>query len=219
MIHISETLALQTVESFLTPEELTHLRKIMDDELETTGWQPRVQADVLSAPGPAQDILQQAVHRALAAIQRSMPSIRSAAPWGYTELGPRQRVPAHIDGIPDPGGSPRRLGRIGVLLTAPETGGEFYVETTAAPTVWSGTEVGHTEGYHHRTPLTHSQPHAPATGAHHKEPEWLAAAPRTRWVTHAGPGTATAYGAQVIHGVQPVRAGRLRKFVTDLLDR
>jgi hypothetical protein len=220
VIHISETLALQTVEDFLTGDELDELRKIMDDELGTTGWRPRFQAEVLAAPPPAEEILQHATGRALPAIRRALPSIRAAAAWGYTELTAGQQVPTHVDGIPDPSVAPRRLGRIGVVLDEADSGGEFYVETTSGGSVWSGRTVGEAEGFLPGTALTHRLPHAPGpdTHQHEGEPEWLAAAHRTRWTTSAGSGIAVAYGSQVIHGVTGVHAGRLRKFVTDLLD-
>lgn len=227
MIHISETLALQTVEEFLTADALTQLRKIMDSEQEATGWTPRFQADVVPVPAQAEDILQSAVTRALPAIRRALPSIRAAAPWHYTELTSGHAVPTHLDGIPAPGVAPRRLGRIGVVLADADSGGDFYVETTAADSVWTGAYAGEAEGFLPGTPLSHRLPHAAepegphatgAVGPHAAEPAWLTGARRTRWITDARAGTAVAYGSQVIHGVLPVRAGRLRKFVTDLLD-
>jgi hypothetical protein len=219
VIHVSETLALQTVEDFLTPEDLTQLRKIMDDELHVTGWTPRFQAEVLTAPPLAQEILQHATARALPAIRRTIPSIGSAAPWGYTELTEGQRVLTHLDGIPDPVAPACRLGRIGVVLEEAEVGGQFYIETTSSDHVWSGERAGEAQGFLPDTPLTYRLPHAPGPNVHQhdSEPAWLASASRSRWTTDAGAGVAVAYGAQVLHGVQPVRAGRLRKFVTDLL--
>ncbi|UGY94907.1 hypothetical protein [Streptomyces gobiensis] len=220
MIHISETLVLQTVEDFLTTDELAQLRKIMDDERHAAGWAPRFQAEVMAAPAMAEEILQHATERALPAIRRAMPSIKAAAPWGYTELTAGHRVPTHLDGIPDPGAVPHRLGRIGVVLEEADRGGEFYVESTSSDDVWTGELVGEAEGFLPGTALTHRLPHAPKPGVHphESEPAWLGAARRTRWITDAGAGTAVAYGAQVIHGVLPVRSGRLGKFVTDLLD-
>ncbi|MFD8543039.1 hypothetical protein [Streptomyces sp. NPDC059649] len=218
MIHISETLALQTVEDFLTGDDLTRLRKIMDAEQTATGWAPRFQAEVIPAPSLAQEILHQATARALPAIQRAMPSIGACAPWAYTELTSGDQVPTHLDGIPDPAGSPRRIGRIGVVLEDADQGGEFFIETTSSPTIWTGETVGEADGYLPGTPLTHRLEHAPNGYPHDSAPTWLISAPRTRWTTDARPGVAVAYGAHVIHGVTPVRTGRLRKFVTDLLD-
>ncbi|MEV6756554.1 hypothetical protein [Streptomyces sp. NPDC051214] len=219
MIHISETLVLQTVEDFLTSEELSQLRKIMDDEQHATGWTPHFQAEVVPAPSPAQELLKHATERALPAIRRAMPSIGTCAEWGYTELTHDGRVPTHIDGIPDVSAVPCRLGRIGVVLEAAETGGDFYVETTSHDGIWSGAVAGEADGFQPGSALTHSLPHSPGPDVHRHEgePAWLRNAPRTRWITEAGPGVAVAYGAQVIHGVLPVHAGRLRKFVTDLL--
>ncbi|PSJ25761.1 hypothetical protein B7P34_26440 [Streptosporangium nondiastaticum] len=215
MIRLTETLALQSVEDFLTAAEREHLIKIMDSELAATGWRPRHQAEVLRAPAPAQEILRAATARSLHVLQRALPSVAADARWGYTELTEGQCVPTHVDGIPDPATAPRRIGRIGVVIEQADEGGEFYIETTASPAVWTGELVGEPEGYAPGTPLTHRFPHAPD---HAAVPTWLEDVPSTRWVTPAGAGTGLAYGAQVLHGVQPVRAGRLRKFVTDLLD-
>ncbi|MFC5147835.1 hypothetical protein [Streptomyces aureoversilis] len=215
MIHLTETLALQSVEEFLTPAELGQLVKIMDSEIAATGWKPRRQAELLRAPGLAQEILRAATARALHVLQRALPSVAADARWDYTELTAGQHIPTHVDGIPDPAVAPRRIGRIGVVLEDADEGGEFYIETTAAPAVWTGAVVGEAEGYAPGTPLTHRMPHL---GGHEAVPAWLRDIDSTRWVTPTRPGTALAYGAQVLHGVQPVRAGKLRKFVTDLLD-
>ncbi|MBB5122968.1 hypothetical protein AF335_14345 [Streptomyces eurocidicus] len=215
MIHLSETLALQSVEGFLSPDELAQLGKIMDDELAASGWTPGTQAEVVRAPGDAQAILREATARALPVLRHVLPSVAADAPWGYTELTAGREVPAHIDGIPEPAVAPRRIGRIGVTLEQADAGGEFYVETTASATVWSGQVVGEREGYAAGTGLTRRLPHP---NRHETEPVWLRDAVRTRWVTGAPAGVALAYGAQLVHGVLPVRSGRLRKFVTDLLD-
>ncbi|MFI9203079.1 hypothetical protein [Streptomyces sp. NPDC053048] len=215
MIHLSETLALQTVEDFLTCDELAQLTKIMDAEHAATGWKPTHQADVVPAPPLAQEILHSATARALPALRRALPSVVADATWDYTELTAGQEIRAHIDGIADPGTPPRRIGRLGVVLADAEDGGDFYIATTSHPAIWSGTTVGEAEGFAPGTPLTHRLPHVHDHGA---VPEWLRDTPRTRWTADAPAGTGIAYGAQVVHGVLPVRAGRLRKFVTDLID-
>ncbi|UQA92602.1 hypothetical protein [Streptomyces halobius] len=214
---MGQTLALQTVENFLTEEELTQLRKIVATGL--GGWRPAFQAQVVEAPEEAQDILHSALERALPVLRRVLPSVRSAAPWGYTELGEGESVPAHIDGIVDPAARPRRSGRIGVVLDDADRGGGFYVETSSDPVLWDGRIAGPEDGFAPDTPLTR---HLPAgthgLQQHDQQPGWLQRAHRTRWMCDAGPGTVVAYGAQVLHGVTPVVDGRLRKFVTDLLD-
>ncbi|GAA0479392.1 hypothetical protein ABZ951_18455 [Streptomyces sp. NPDC046215] len=216
MIHISETLAVQTVEDFLGAEEVSRLNKVMDSE--AAGWRPRSQAEILPAPALAEEILTQAVARSLPAIRRVMPSIAGAAPWGYTVLTAGQCVPTHLDGIVGARTAPRRIGRIGVVIAEAAEGGEFYVETTADPAPWTTTVLGEADGYVPGTPLARSLPHAMAGDPHAREARWLAAVDRTRWITHAGAGVAVAYGAQLIHGVTPVVRGRVRKFVADLLD-
>ncbi|WP_171168238.1 hypothetical protein [Streptomyces sp. I05A-00742] len=217
MIHISETLALQTIEDFLDAEELTQLAKIVDAD-PAASRPRRSQAEVVAAPAAAEEILRRATERALPAVRRALPSVHGAGPWGYTELGPGDEVPTHLDGIPSPGVRPRRIGRVGVTIADADEGGLFYVETTSSGAPWTGALVGEAEGFAPGTPLTRCFPHeAAAARSHAAEPDWLARTPTTRWTTPAPAGVAVAYGAQLIHGVTPVVRGRVRKFVTDLL--
>ncbi|MGW1076119.1 hypothetical protein [Streptomyces sp. NPDC002537] len=215
MIHISETLAIQTVEEFLGTDETARLTKIMDSE--AAGWRPHRQAELLPAPALAQEILSLAAVRALPAIRRAMPSVAAIAPWSYTELAIGQCVPSHVDGIASPRTAPRRIGRIRVLIAEADEGGEFYAETTADPAPWTTTMLGVADGYVSGTPLARSLPHEVAEDPTPQD-QWLAGTARTRWLTRAGRGVAVAYGAQLIHGVTPVVRGRARLFVTDLTD-
>ncbi|MGK5641096.1 hypothetical protein ACSNOK_22690 [Streptomyces sp. URMC 126] len=217
MIHISETLALQTIEDFLDAEERVRLAKFVDAD-PVASRRPARQGDVVPAPAGAEEILRRATERALPAIRRALPSVRDAGSWGYTELWPGDAVPTHLDGIPSPGAAPRRIGRIGVSVADADEGGLFYVETTSSGVPWTGEVVGEAEGFAPGTPLTRRLPHQTAVGGGHAaEPGWLSRTPTTRWTTAAPAGVAVAYGSQLIHGVTPVVRGRLRKFVADLL--
>ncbi|MFD0385276.1 hypothetical protein ACFQ2B_32485 [Streptomyces stramineus] len=186
MIHISETLAVQTVEDFLGAEEVSRLNKVMDSE--AAGWRPRSQAEILPA-GPGRGDPHPGRGPLAAAIRRVMPSIAGAAPWGYTVLTAGQCVPTHLDGIVGARTAPRRIGRIGVVIAEAAEGGEFYVETTADPAPWTTTVLGEADGYVPGTPLARSLPHAMAGDPHAREARWLAAVDRTRWITHAGAGS------------------------------
>ncbi|MCD9194718.1 hypothetical protein [Streptomyces albireticuli] len=218
MIHVSETFALHTVEDFLTAEEISQLNKIMDSEPAAASG-PANAFRYEAAPRAAQAILQQAAERALPAIRRLMPSLAATARWMYTELGPGDAVPVHLDGIPDAGPPPRRIGRIGVDIARAGQGGQFYVATSSSPGLWTGDVRGEADGFLPGTPVTRSLPHADATvPASGDEPSWVETLPKTCWVTDAPAGVAFAYGAQLMHGVTPVTRGTLRKFVTDLLD-
>ncbi|WP_237306794.1 hypothetical protein [Streptomyces alboflavus] len=74
---------------------------------------------------------------------------------------------------------------------------------------------GGTRGLRPRHPAhPRAAPHARAQS----RGELARAHPRTRWTTDAAPGVFLAYGAQILHGVTPVRSGTLRKFVADLVD-
>lgn len=216
MIHISETLAIQTIEGFLGEEDIERLCKIMDEALLTADWQPRDGGDLMHVPPEAEDILQNAFAAALPAIRRSMPSIAAAVRFGYTEVRAGQSVPVHLDGIHNPHQPPRRIGRFGVTIADADEGGEFYVATTGSPTPWTGTVLGEDDGYSPGTPLAHRLDHE-ATRAS-GEPNWVADVPQTRWICQAPAGVAVAYGAQLIHGITPVTSGLLRKFVCDLTD-
>ncbi|MGW0902983.1 hypothetical protein [Streptomyces sp. NPDC002853] len=116
------------------------------------------------------------------AIRCTMPSITVAAPWAYPEFTAGQEVPTHLDGIPDPTTAPRRLDGIGVVLDDAEAGGDFYIETTSSPGIWSGQEVSEGEGFMPATPLTRSLPHAPKPDVpvHDSAPKRLEEARRTR---------------------------------------
>ncbi|GAA0492585.1 hypothetical protein [Streptomyces olivaceiscleroticus] len=220
MIHISETFVLHSVEEFLTDEEISRLDKIMANEppvSEDTEYEYASRYE--PAPAAAQLVLQPAFERSLPRLRSVMPTVAAAAPWAYAEVAAGDCVPVHVDGIPDPHARPRRIGRIGVVITAAEEGGEFYAATTSSTELWTDTELGERDGYQPGMRLTRSLPHEGApTPAVHAAPSWAQHMPQTRWVTDAPVGTAVAYGAQLLHGVTPVGRGVVRKFVTDLLD-
>lgn len=219
MIHPGETLALQTIEDFLSQDDLAQLTKIMDAIPPDDGGRGRRELEHLRAPEPADEILQEAFARALPAIQRVMPSIQRAAPWHYAGLTEGKEVPIHLDGILNPSAPPRRLGRIGVVLQDAEEGGEFYVATTSSSRPWTDTVLDQADGFQPAMRLARSLPREREDVREYREAaEWVRAIPATRWMCGAPAGVAVAYGAHLIHGVQRVRQGTLRKFITDLLD-
>ncbi|MDI3417620.1 hypothetical protein [Streptomyces luteolus] len=218
MIHVSETFALHTTEEFLTEEESTLLEKVMTSDPPETDGGAEPSSRYERAPAAAQSVLQQAFERALPSLKRVMPAVAAAAPWSYAEIVAGDSVPVHVDGIPDPLAHPKRIGRIGVVITAAQQGGEFYVATTASPELWTDTELGETDGFHRGMRLTRSLPHEVDPSPQiHASPTWAQSLPQTRWTTDAPARTAVAYGAQLMHGVTPVTSGVVRKFVTDLL--
>ncbi|MEU9191256.1 hypothetical protein AB0D14_43600 [Streptomyces sp. NPDC048484] len=64
MINTSETLAVQTIENFLTIDETAQVTKIVDDQLAATGWVPARPSEGLTPPDAAQEILTAAIDRA-----------------------------------------------------------------------------------------------------------------------------------------------------------
>jgi hypothetical protein len=211
---MTETLAVHTVEGFLIPEETSQLTKLLDDHLATTGWQPARPSDGITPPREIQDILATALERALPAIRRVFPSVVGATEWDYHDLGPGDRIDPHLHGVGNPDERPQRVARVAFHLQEADRGGEFYVDTSSSEALWTDRRAGTASAF------------APGTRfareiSHHAGPEALAAlhdVPRTRWTSAPPTGTAVVYGAQLVHGVETVREGRLRKLITNLLD-
>ncbi|QLE71894.1 hypothetical protein FGW37_10015 [Streptomyces rectiverticillatus] len=214
MIHMTETLAVHTIEGFLTPDETAELRKLLDEHLATTGWTPARASDGMVPPGPVQDILATAFERALPAVRRVFPSVAAATPWDYHDLGPGDRIDPHVHGVSDLGSGPQRVARVAFHLQEAERGGEFFVDTCSSGALWTDRTAGPDSAFAPGTRFTREI-------SHDAGPEALAeldAIPRTRWTSAPPAGTAVVYGAQLVHGVQTVREGRLRKLITNLLD-
>ncbi|MDT0454028.1 hypothetical protein [Streptomyces hesseae] len=214
---MTETLAVQTVEGFLTPDETEQLTKFLDEHLAATGWRPARPSDGLVAPGEVQEILAAGVERALPAVRRVFPSVTTATPWDYHDLGPGDRIEPHLHGVEEgmdaAGGRPQRVARVAFHLREADEGGEFYVETASSEALWTDRTAGPGSAFLPGTRFAREI-------SHHAGPEATAAlarVPRTRWTSAPPTGTAVVYGAQLVHGVATVRAGRLRKLITNLL--
>ncbi|MEU2026214.1 2OG-Fe(II) oxygenase [Streptomyces sp. NPDC016469] len=235
MIHIAETLTVSSIENFLTPTENATLLAIMDAALGEDGrrrydtertttlhsipghtaeqtmevYEPAGRLEIHPPPEAATTILTQAVNRAMPALQRALPALTSCRDWMYVEYGPGQHITPHVDGIaPHPDAPVRQLAGISVVLEHAQEGGEFFVETTSDPTLWSHQHGGH--GYHSAIAFTHD-------GAD-RSADWFRTMPRTRWNVRPAAGTALLYGSQVTHGTEPVRRGRERKFISWLIN-
>ncbi|AJC54960.1 hypothetical protein [Streptomyces sp. 769] len=238
MIHIAETIAVGSVEEFLTPKERTRLAAVMNGFLteetrarfgtqRTTSiheipdhsheqamavYEPAGRVEVPNIPDEAEQLLQYAFDRARPALSRVMPSITACRPWTYVEYGPGQHITAHLDSIaPDPLAWPRQIAGISVVIHEAEVGGEFYVESTSSNRLWN-TCLDHDaqgHGYADGMWLAHD-------GADHSA-DWYAAMPRTRWRVNPAPGTALLYGSQLTHGTEPVARGQVAKFISWLI--
>ncbi|MFK0154286.1 2OG-Fe(II) oxygenase [Streptomyces sp. NPDC090493] len=234
MIHPAETLTVSSIEDFLTPDEVTTLITTVDSVLGDDGvrrfdtertstlhsipghtskqamavYEPAGRLEIHPPPATAAKILAQAVERAMPALRRALPALTSCREWMYVEYAPGQHITPHIDGIaPHPADPVRQLAGISVVLEHAEAGGEFFVETTSHPALWSDQHGG--DGYHPAMTFTHD-------GADHSA-DWFRTMARTRWNVHPAPGTALLYGSQVTHGTEPVHAGRERKFISWLI--
>ncbi|MBB1254314.1 hypothetical protein [Streptomyces alkaliterrae] len=209
MINTSETLAVQTIENFLTVDETAQVTKVVDDQLATTGWVPAHPSEGLIPPGAAQEILSDAIDRAMPVIRRAFPSAAFAAPWLYHDLRPGDVIRSHVHGMGDPGDRPVRLARVVFNLQDAESGGEFYLDTSASEELWTDRVAESDDVFAPGTRFVHE---VTATSG----PVALDDVTATRWVCRPPAGTTLVYGAQLIHGVTPVVAGRARKLITDL---
>lgn len=234
MIHIAETLTVSSIENFLTPGEITTLISAVDDALGDDGlrrfdtertttlhsipgrtseqamavYEPAGRLEIHPPPETAAKVLAHAVERAMPALRRALPALTACREWMYVEYAPGQHITPHVDGIaPSPADPIRQLAGISVVLEHAEDGGDFFVETTSHPALWSDQHGG--DGYYPAMAFTHD-------GADHSA-DWFRTMPRTRWSVHPAPGTALLYGSQVTHGTEPVRAGRERKFISWLI--
>ncbi|MFD4943565.1 2OG-Fe(II) oxygenase [Streptomyces sp. NPDC058409] len=234
MIHIAETLTVSSIENFLTPDEVHTLTEVMNDVLGDDGirrfdterattlhsipghttqqamavYEPVGRLEIHPPPEAAEKILAEAVERALPALRRVLPAFTACREWMYVEYGPGQHITPHVDGIaPAPTDRPRQLAGISVVLQSAKDGGEFFVETTSHPALWSDQQPG--DGYHPAMAFAHD-------GADHSA-DWFHNMPRTRWNVAPAPGTALLYGSQVTHGTEPVRTGRECKFISWLI--
>ncbi|WP_236241542.1 2OG-Fe(II) oxygenase [Streptomyces sp. CC228A] len=234
MIHIAETLSIRTVEGFLKPDETERLSLIMDDALGSPGrdrygtdrrttiheipghspaeaqdvYEPAGRIEMTDIPYEASVLLDQALKLHMAAITRTLPSVTGHRPWIYLEYGAGQYITPHADGIaPNPLARPRQIAAATVTLTdIHDTGGAFYVETTGSDAIWTADEAPPESGYAPGMRFAHD-------GTDMSSP-WFRNMPRTRWSVAPSPGTLVVFGSQLVHGTEPVRTGRVRKFLT-----
>ncbi len=209
MINTSETLAVQTIENFLTPDETAQVTKIIDDHLAATGWVPARPSEGLAPPDAAQEILSDAIDRAMPVVRRAFPSANSVAPWLYHDLKPGDRIRSHVHGMGDPDERPVRLARVVFNLQDADSGGEFYLDTSACEELWTDRTAEADGVFEPGTRFVHEI-------TARSGPVSLDAIAATRWICHPPAGATLVYGAQLIHGVTPVISGRARKLITDL---
>ncbi|MFF4225481.1 hypothetical protein ACFYZH_21820 [Streptomyces abikoensis] len=213
MIHMTETLAVQTVEGFLTPDETAELTKLLDEHLVATGWRPARPSDGLVAPGEVQELLAAGVERALPAIRRAFPSVATATPWDYHDLRPGDSIEPHLHGVDAPDRRRQRVARVAFHLQEADEGGAFYIETASSEALWTDRTAGSDSAFLPGTRFAREISHHGGLDS----AAALARVPRTRWTSAPPARTAVVYGAQLVHGVETVRAGRLRKLITNLL--
>ncbi|MEJ0075259.1 MAG: hypothetical protein WDO17_07395 [Alphaproteobacteria bacterium] len=221
-----ETLVVGSIEGFLTQDERTMLSTLMDQNLsaeirhrsdaaritslhEIPGasvdyarriYEPEGRVELTELPSQAASILETASARSMPLVQSYAPSVRYARPWTYVEYGAGQFISSHMDRVaPSPSSRPLQVLGISVLLNEDITGGEFFVETTSNPELWSQESLGRLRFARTATDVSS---------------DWFNQIPRTRWTACQRAGDALIYGTHVVHGTLPVRTGRARKFIT-----
>lgn len=219
MITLAQTLAVDTVDEFLTSEEVARLSRAMDRFIQRTGWRPAYVGEELNVlPDEVQGALQAATLRHLPEIRRTFPAVTGCSPWQLIQFDAGEGAVRHLDGIgADPLTGPRHVARIGVTVQDAQAGGRFFFETTSSPHLWDprfgeGAAPGYADGMR----FTRIAPHDKIS-RQDPETDWIHGVRGTPWTTPASAGTAIVYGAQLIHGITPVTEGRCRKFITGLL--
>lgn len=238
MITTAETLAVHSVEGFLTSADITSLTTTMDALLARDGreryaagrcgtrhespghdaddtraaYEPAGRLEVHDVPDAAAAVLDAATARSWRSLARVWPQAGAVRSWMYIEYDTGQYITPHLDNIaPDPFFGPRQLAGISVLLAPADEGGDFFVETTADQRLWTEATPDIGSGYAPTMSFAHD-------GADHTA-DWFRAMPRTRWTTTPQAGDALVCGSQIAHGTTPVVAGRARKFLTWVLAR
>lgn len=218
VITLTETLAVRTVPGFLDPKEITELTALLDDHLAAISWRPAYVGEELDdLPARVHEVLDRAVARHLPEIRQVFPSAVGASPWQFIQFGPGEGAVRHLDGIgPDPLAHPRHVARIGVTIEDATAGGGFFIETGPGEAVWdTRLDAGPHTGYEPGMRFTRIAPHDKISRGE-QDTSWIHTVTGSPTVLPADTGTATVYGAQLIHGINPVHQGHCRKFITGL---
>lgn len=229
-MRLNETLAISSIEHFLTPSEIERVIALVDDhkagvpdalwratgraksvhtvpglsrEATMAAYEPAGRVELEPVPTGVRDILGEAVERWLPALHRVVPSVSNGGEWIYLEYAQGQFITSHVDYAID-------------MLTHPD-GSLGHADahvcgiSLALTDDHSGGEFFvETSGASELWREDH--PHLIADGADHTS-VWFPRTECTRWTAHSAVGTALLYGSQVIHGTLPVSGGVAKKIV------
>ncbi|MFI2238220.1 phytanoyl-CoA dioxygenase family protein [Streptomyces chrestomyceticus] len=217
MLH--DSLKIGSVEGLLSPDEVTRLTACVTDGLGADRrftvserrrsvhslegeslarvkevYEPHGRVEYDELPDEITGVLEGAVARRLGELRRIFPTVRRSMDWLYVEYGAGQYVTPHVD-YPFNEIAPDRpkVAAIGIVLHKAEAGGEFFVETGGGDALWND-EGEVKEGANDHSP-------------------WFNAMRRTRWHVTSRAGDAVCWGTQLVHGTEPVAAGRSGKFI------
>jgi len=172
----------------LTAEEVTDV------------YEPHGRVEITTLPAEVVEILDDAAGHSLPVLRRPFPAVDCWGSWTYLEYHIGQCITPHADTVTaDPSSYPRQIAGVSVVLTDDFAGGHFFVETCGSDTIWADAPDGTLDRL-----LTDS--------ADLSSPGF-AAVPRTRWRARQRAGDALVYGAQLVHGTEPVLSGVARKII------
>lgn len=217
MLH--DSLKIGSVEGLLSPEEITHLagrisegmgeRSLFDVAGRTRSvhslagegldrvkevYEPRGRVEYDEVQPDVTQLLNDAVTRRMDELNKVFPSARRSMDWLYVEYGAGQYVTPHVD-YPFNEIAPDRpkIAAMGIVLREADSGGAFFVETGGGNALWN--EDGSIK--------ENANLHSP----------WFTRMRRTRWHVTCRAGDAMCWGTQLVHGTEPVTAGRIGKFI------
>jgi hypothetical protein len=152
----------------------------------------RIEFDRL--PDSIADVVSKAVLRRLDDIRTVFPSVNESREWFYVEYRPGQFITPHMDYYHNDSDLMKpKICAISVLIDAPESGGEFFVESGCDERLWAA---------HDRAALKNDY-----------SSDWFKKSERLRWYVKPAVGDATLWGTQTIHGTEPVASGSCGKLI------
>jgi hypothetical protein len=217
-----ETLMLQSIEGFVTSEEIATLDALLleaypalsEYEVQNRAtsihvvaglsareaaavYEPHGRIEVAVLPEEITALLDQALERNAVSIRRQFPSVTHRDAWTYVEYGEQQHVAPHLDFAKDEAapGTIKVCG-ISILLQPAARGGEFCIHSCGSPLLWS-----------ERDGESVIAPDMSPKDAGFRS------LPKTCWRADQQAGAAILYGSQVIHSTTPVVTGRARKII------
>jgi hypothetical protein len=212
---ILESFSIFSIEDFLTKVEIKDLISAFNkietqtevefgkhsvhtsDEYSTKelalAFEPNGRYEINNIPSEVETVLNNALKRNINRIQQIFPEVKRAIPWNFLAYGKNQFCTSHVDYIFKTETKETVFCGIGIMLVPATVGGEFFIETSGSEKYIINREVASDMNY---------------TNKNFKNMK------RTKWTVNQKEGTAVIYGAQTIHGTNPVIEGRSKKIIS-----